>query len=211
MRAQNPNHWTARALPAWLFLCFFISDHASLSSSSTLASAAARPLPTLFISHCCDTGEPVSAPQPTEASACSLSPFGARTSKALNWGCGQLDVLSDQAPLMTRCPVHPRALVVWGQEPHCAGLAAGLTSSTSDCYASGCSSLRLHSLKGNGPVACLESRVGGRVTLTFHLGKPRAECPPSPPGTQPWRTRCASCLPGALGFTRHAFSHPFIW
>lgn len=66
------------------------------------------------------------------------------------------------------------------QEPRCAGLAAGLTSSTSDCYASGCSSLRLHSLKGNGPVAFLESRVGGRVTLTFHLGKPRAECPSLP-------------------------------
>lgn len=122
VRAQNPNRWTARALPGWLFLCFFISDHTSLGSSSTLASAAARPLPTLFISHCCDTGEPVSAPQPTEASACALSPFGARTSKALDWGCGQLDALSDQAPLMTRCPVHPRALVVWGQEPHCAGV-----------------------------------------------------------------------------------------
>lgn len=86
------------------------------------------------------------------------------------------------------------------QEPRCAGLAAGLTSSTSDCYASGCSSLRLHSLKGNGPVAFLESRVGGRVTLTLHLGKPRAECP-SLPG------RPASCLPGALGFTCYTVSH----
>ena len=92
------------------------------------------------------------------------------------------------------------------QEPRCAGLAAGLTSSTSDCYASGCSSLRLHSLKGNGPVAFLESRVGGRVTLTFHLGKPGLSAPPSL-GAQPRRAPCASCLPGALGFTCYTVSH----
>ena len=97
------------------------------------------------------------------------------------------------------------------REPHCAGLAVGLTSSTSDCCITGCSSLRLHSLKGNSPPFSRELRRGVLPSL-FIWGSPGLSAPPLPPtpGTQPWRATCASCLPGALGFTRHAFSHPFI-
>lgn len=65
------------------------------------------------------------------------------------------------------------------REPHCAGLAIGLTSSTSDCCISGCSSLRLHSLKGNGPRFSRELRRGVSLSL-FIWGSPGLSAPPPP-------------------------------
>ena len=66
------------------------------------------------------------------------------------------------------------------REPHCAGLAVGLTSSTSDCCITGCSSLRLHSLKGNSPPFSRELRRGVLPSL-FIRGSPGLSAPPPPP------------------------------
>ena len=99
------------------------------------------------------------------------------------------------------------------REPHCAGLAVGLTSSTSDCCITGCSSLRLHSLKGNSPRFSRELRQGVSPSL-FIWGSPGLSAPPSPPPRAPSlggpRAPLASRELWALHVTHsviHSFTH----
>lgn len=83
------------------------------------------------------------------------------------------------------------------REPHCAGLAIGLTSSTYDCCISGCSSLRLHSLKGNGPCFSRELRRGVSPSL-FIWGSPELSAPP-PPGNPALEGHMRLLPPGSSG------------
>lgn len=83
------------------------------------------------------------------------------------------------------------------REPHCAGLAIGLTSSTSDCCISGYSSLRLHSLKGNGPRFSRELRRGVSLSL-FIWGSPGLSAP-LPPGHPALEDQVRLLPPGSSG------------